>query len=164
MNVLPVWRKGYKGQGITIGIVDDGLEVNNPDLNPNFSARLSYDMNYNRPGLHQLATVSALILGTQDPTPADLLDTHGTEAAGVAAAVANSRCGVGSAFAYVLRLKTGRAEGSPSGLELQVSRSWEDPLTTPGRLQGLDINARAMLGKETIFIAAAGDPLMMANG
>lgn len=35
MKVSEAWNLGYRGDGVTIGIVDDGVEVNHPDLAAN---------------------------------------------------------------------------------------------------------------------------------
>jgi len=52
VNILPAWRKGYKGKGITIAIVDDGVEKDHDDIRPNFASSLSYDFNYNKAGMY----------------------------------------------------------------------------------------------------------------
>jgi len=82
INVNPVWQQGITGAGITIGVVDDGLEYTHPDIAENYRASASYDFNYK----------------DSDPFPDTNGDDHGTSAAGVAGARDNSACGVGSAF------------------------------------------------------------------
>ena len=81
INVMPAWDQGFTGQGVVIGIVDDGLQYEHPDLSPNYRKDLSYDFNS----------------GDSDPAPS-YYDKHGTSAAGVAAARDNDTCGVGSAY------------------------------------------------------------------
>ncbi|HEY3789663.1 MAG TPA: S8 family serine peptidase, partial [Urbifossiella sp.] len=83
INVTSVWNT-YRGDGMNIGIVDDGLEHTHPDLAPNYQASLSYDFNYDSP----------------DPQPAAFDgDDHGTACAGLAAAAGNNGIGVtGVAF------------------------------------------------------------------
>lgn len=76
----------YSGKGVTIGIVDDGLEHSHPDIQPNYAAALSHNWNG---GVH----------GVGDPTPTYSHDGHGTSAAGVAAAARhNGVCGRGVAY------------------------------------------------------------------
>ena len=58
----------YKGAGVSIGIVDDGLEVAHPDLAPNADTANDYDFNFL----------------DDDPSPGTS-DFHGTACAGVAA-------------------------------------------------------------------------------
>jgi kexin len=72
INVEPAWVS-YKGSGIRIAIVDDGIEIGHEDLAANIAATgLSH--NY--------------VTGSSDPSndPADTTSGHGTEIAGIAAA------------------------------------------------------------------------------
>jgi len=86
MNVEEAWNMGYSGRGVTVTILDDGVEWNHPDLENNYDKNASYDINGN----------------DRDPYPRyDLFDTnkHGTRCAGQVAAVANnSLCSVGVAY------------------------------------------------------------------
>ncbi len=68
VNVVPAWDL-YKGGGVRIAIVDDGLEVTHEDLAPNVDLLNDYDFNGD----------------DNDPSP-DVDDFHGTACAGVAAA------------------------------------------------------------------------------
>ena len=76
LNVVPAWDS-YKGGGIRIGIVDDGLEVSHPDLAAN--ADTTNDRDFNDLD--------------NDPSPGTG-NFHGTSCAGVAAAVGNNSLGV----------------------------------------------------------------------
>ena len=81
-NVVDVWDD-YTGQGVVIAIVDDGVEMDHPDLVDNLRPDLSFDFNNN----------------DNDPTPGTQFDDHGTAVAGVAAAQGNNTTGVaGVAF------------------------------------------------------------------
>ena len=75
-----LWDRGITGRGITIAVVDDGLQHRHPDIAPNYRPRQSRDVSY----------------GRDDPTPHPR-DGHGTAAAGTAAASRNAVCGVGVA-------------------------------------------------------------------
>lgn len=78
LNVAEAWNR-YKGRGINIAVVDDGLDMTHKDISPNYCAACSFDVNFQ----------------DSDPTPYSW-DTHGTAAAGVATATGNnSVCGVG---------------------------------------------------------------------
>ncbi|NJL60399.1 MAG: hypothetical protein HC887_12970 [Desulfobacteraceae bacterium] len=48
INVVPVWESGNTGQGIVIGISDDGLQYSHPDIAPKYRADLSYDFQLRR--------------------------------------------------------------------------------------------------------------------
>jgi subtilisin-like proprotein convertase family protein/subtilisin family serine protease len=86
VHILPAWNEGLSGKNIVIGIVDDGLQYDHPDLSDNYLSALSYDFNDN------------------DTNPYPFLgdwfgDGHGTSVAGVAAAQENNDvCGVGAAY------------------------------------------------------------------
>ncbi len=79
VNVLNVWEN-FTGEGVVIGVIDDGLDPSHPDLN--YRADLAYDF----------------VDNDSDPTPPDT-SSHGTAVAGVAAAIGNNEIGVvGSAW------------------------------------------------------------------
>ncbi len=83
INVTPAWDETL-GRGIVIGINDDGVQLQHPDLSANARADLSYDFVRNAPH-------SDFALETAD--------THGTLVGGVAAARGNNGFGVaGVAF------------------------------------------------------------------
>ena len=83
-NVVPVWGNfrgaGYRGRGVMIGIVDDGVQYTHPDLRPNYDASVDYDWNDLTPS-------------TAYPSQSNG-DFHGTSVAGVAAARGNNGIGV----------------------------------------------------------------------
>jgi len=82
INVTNVWDQ-FRGAGVTIGIVDDGLQGSHPDLTNNFNFAISYDYRDN----------------DNDPSPDVTQDFHGTAVAGVAAARGSNTLGVvGVAF------------------------------------------------------------------
>ncbi|GAB4139127.1 MAG: hypothetical protein Tsb009_07820 [Planctomycetaceae bacterium] len=69
VNVIDVWDN-YRGNGVTIGIVDEGVDHLHEDLIDNFNLPLSFDFNDKDP----------------DPMPEFLFEGHGTAVAGVAGA------------------------------------------------------------------------------
>ncbi len=79
-HVQELWDRGVDGRGTTIAVVDDGLQHTHPDIAPNYRPAQSRDVSY----------------GRDDPMPHNR-DSHGTAAAGVAAARQNNVCGVGVA-------------------------------------------------------------------
>jgi subtilisin-like proprotein convertase family protein len=86
INVTNVWET-WRGAGIVIGVVDDGLQTNHPDLAPNVSSALGWNFNDNK----------------ADPSPVPEVNIHGTAVAGVAGACGNNGLGV-SGVAYQARL------------------------------------------------------------
>jgi subtilisin-like proprotein convertase family protein len=86
-KITPVWEQRdssgnlIRGTGVTIGIVDDGVQMDHPDLVANISA--TYKINFNDGA-------------SDDPSPGTG-DNHGTCVAGVAAAVGYNGIGVSGA-------------------------------------------------------------------
>ncbi len=70
------------GKGITVAIVDDGLQWRHPDLAGNYKRELSHNFNSGPSG---------------DPTPSRD-DGHGTSASGTCCAARNTVCGRGVAY------------------------------------------------------------------
>ncbi|XP_027713290.1 proprotein convertase subtilisin/kexin type 7 isoform X1 [Vombatus ursinus] len=86
INVTGVWERNVTGRGVTVVVVDDGVEHTIRDIEPNYSPEGSYDLNSNDP----------------DPMPHPDVENgnhHGTRCAGEIAAVPNnSFCAVGVAY------------------------------------------------------------------
>lgn len=45
VNVIGAWESGITGHGVTVCVIDDGLEWKHPDLRDNYNAEGSYDLN-----------------------------------------------------------------------------------------------------------------------
>uniref|UniRef100_A0A8C5QRK7 Proprotein convertase subtilisin/kexin type 7 n=1 Tax=Leptobrachium leishanense TaxID=445787 RepID=A0A8C5QRK7_9ANUR len=86
INVTGVWERNVTGVGVTVVVVDDGVQHTIQDIQPNYSPEGSYDLNSNDP----------------DPMPhpdGGSDNHHGTRCAGEIAAVSNnSFCAVGVAY------------------------------------------------------------------
>lgn len=82
VNVKQLWYDGIRGNGLTVAIIDDGLDYESPDLKDNFSPEGLWDFNDN----------NAL------PKPRLFDDYHGTRCAGEVAAAKNDFCGIGVAY------------------------------------------------------------------
>lgn len=80
LRPFEAWSRGFDGFGVTIAIVDDGLDYNHDDVRERFQAVASYDFNDNDPDVMPISG-----------------DGHGTMAAGCAAAASNLKCAVGVA-------------------------------------------------------------------
>ncbi|CAC5363918.1 Neuroendocrine convertase 2,Furin-like protease 2,Proprotein convertase subtilisin/kexin type 4,Neuroendocrine convertase 1,Proprotein convertase subtilisin/kexin type 6,Furin,Proprotein convertase subtilisin/kexin type 5,Furin-like protease kpc-1 [Mytilus coruscus] len=83
MNVHKAWEAGYTGSDVVIAIVDDGIQVNHPDLKNNVDTVNDYDY----------------ISFDKNPYPSSSSDSHGTNIAGLIAAERdNGKCVVGVAY------------------------------------------------------------------
>lgn len=90
-NVTGAWDDGYDGSGVTIAVVDDGLEITHPDFASKYNSAASFDFNGSDP----------ISLTDQDSNPShEAPDSgHGTSAGGVAVADDDGTvCGVGVAY------------------------------------------------------------------
>jgi subtilisin family serine protease len=153
------------GTGVTVAIVDDGLQHAHPELALNYDGPHSH--NYNGGG------------NSDDPTPQSIHDAHGTAAAAVAVGRAhNGVCGRGVAPAarvVGLRLIAGPVADYTEALALSrfpsvvdiYSNSW-GPVDDGRRLEGPGRLVRETLarmvgdgvgrrGKGSIYVWAAGN-------
>lgn len=114
INVVGAWESGITGRGVTVCVIDDGLEWRHPDLRNNYSPTGSYDLNSDDP----------------DPSPVKNgeRNEHGTRCAGEIAAVANNVCGVGVAY-----------RANISGIRVLGGRM-TDSMEAAAFIQGLEVN------------------------
>ncbi|CAO1634509.1 unnamed protein product [Parajaminaea phylloscopi] len=160
LNITGVWAQNITGRGITVALIDDGVDMHSPDLADNFFAGGSYDFNSH----------------TALPEPRESDDQHGTRCAGEIAAVKNDVCGVGVAHnAHVsgLRILSGPISDVDEAAALNYayhenhiySCSWGPPddgrsmdapkgLIAKAILNGVQ-NGRS--GKGSIFVFAGGN-------
>jgi subtilisin family serine protease len=83
INVPDAHRRAT-GDGVTIGIIDTGIDASHPDLAPNFDARASRNFTMDIPSVDGPCEVATCI----DPNNVDQ-NGHGTHTAGTAAAARN---------------------------------------------------------------------------
>eukprot|EP01091_Cochliopodium_minus_P014026 TRINITY_DN4679_c0_g2_i1.p1 TRINITY_DN4679_c0_g2~~TRINITY_DN4679_c0_g2_i1.p1 ORF type:complete len:600 (+),score=172.51 TRINITY_DN4679_c0_g2_i1:166-1965(+) len=159
LQTMELWKQGILGEGVTIAIVDDGLETNHPDIAPNYNAQGSWDFNFN----------------DNDPYPARH-DSHGTSSAGCAAAPFNSVCGVGvapkakvSGIRLIALEATDAQEAAALSYKTQINHiftnSW-GPFDDGKRYEGAGPALTAAMeqsvkegrgGKGTIYVWASGN-------
>lgn len=165
INVQPVWLpcgtgNTCRGEGIRIAVIDDGLQIAHPDLLANVASGLSY--NYQD--------------SSNDPTPDNPGDAHGTSVAGIIAARDFNDKGVrgvaprANLVAYnVLNYFTNSTEadamtrGSPDvhissnswGFEDDTGELYETSLSWKTAINSGLNNGRNGLG--TIYVWAAGN-------
>ncbi|HEX4413663.1 MAG TPA: S8 family serine peptidase, partial [Lacipirellulaceae bacterium] len=83
INVIPAWNLGYTGEGITVAVIDTGVQITHPDLIANISPTLRYNAE------NGTANVS--------PNISDQESWHGTAVAGIIGAVDNNGIGISGA-------------------------------------------------------------------
>ncbi|ORY39097.1 hypothetical protein BCR33DRAFT_682101 [Rhizoclosmatium globosum] len=162
INVVPVWKQNITGSGVTITLLDDGIELEHPDFNTNtFSLSTSYDFSTKSPS----------------PLPRTPEDIHGTRCAGqIASAPNNSLCGVGVAYGARLageRVLTGATTDAVEAQALNwmnqendiYSSSWGpdddgESVDGPGRWSSAALERGVQVGrggKGSVFVFASGN-------
>lgn len=155
VNILGAWMD-YDGTGVTIAVVDDGLEIAHPDLSANVVAGKSWDY----------------VDEDTDPTSGD----HGTAVAGVAAARGANLEGVSGAAPFASLVGFNMLQASSDANEADAltreqelvdisSNSWgpfdaEDFYAGPGPLAEAAIQDGATIGRGglgTIYTWAGGN-------
>ena len=92
MNVPAVWNRGFTGEGVIVAVLDDGVDLQHPDLannlwiNPNEIPNNGIDDDGN--GFVDDVWGWDFVDGNNDPNPA-LYNAHGTHVAGTVAAGRN---------------------------------------------------------------------------
>ena len=173
VHIEPVWEI-YRGEGILINIVDDGLQYTHPDLAANCNTDIDYD--YRDDDDDPFPALGTPAGG--EPGAGEMADTHGTAVAGVCAAVGNNGLGgVGSAFEATLigvrllggtgqtDLQDATAIGHSNAIVHISNNSWGIPDygqvkggVGPLTLAALEYGAlTGRGGKGTIFMWAAGN-------
>jgi subtilisin family serine protease len=95
------------GRGVTVAIIDTGVDASHPDIGPNFSRRLSRNFTMDIPAVDGPCEVPTCI------DPADVDDNgHGTHVAGIVGAARN-RLGVGGVApdAKLVNVRAGQDSG-----------------------------------------------------
>ena len=84
LNTQGAWNE-FTGNGIVIGVVDDGIDYDNPDLSPNFLSQYSYDYCGN--------DTNVMPVDSYDDG-FDEVDWHGTAVAGIVAGKGDNDIGI----------------------------------------------------------------------
>jgi subtilisin family serine protease len=109
INAPEAWARGVKGAGVTIAVVDTGVDLGHPDL----SAKL---------------VAGTDVVGSNGDCPAGPQDEngHGTHVAGIAGAVTNNGIGVAGVApdAQIMPVRVLDAEGSGSSDDIVKGIRW----------------------------------------
>ncbi|KCV71145.1 hypothetical protein H696_02095 [Fonticula alba] len=160
-GIMSVWRQGILGEGVTVAVVDDGIEHTHEDLKAAYYPQSSYDFNGK----------------DADPFPGGQFDYHGTRCSGQIASTPNNHmCGAGiapKARVAALRLISSpttdtdesRALSYARSVNFIYSNSWgptDDGATmeAPGPLASRALWEGVAFGRErrgSIFVFASGN-------
>lgn len=116
IGIQAVWQD-YRGQGVKVGIWDDGVQNIHPDLAPNYNSQLH-------------VSVGGMLNNGQ---PLTSYDGHGTSVAGLIGAVANSDGVIG--VAYESQLTGVRIFGGSD----DINSNWDRYLRTLDHLSQFDV-------------------------
>jgi subtilisin family serine protease len=158
INAPEAWARGATGSGVTIAVIDTGVDLAHPDLQS------------------KLVTGVDIVAGSNDcpPGPQDE-NGHGTHVAGIAAAITNN--GIGGAGtspdARIMPVRVLDAEGSGSSDDIVAGIRWAadhgakvlnlslGELPVVGQLQPLNQDIEDAIdyawGKGALVVAAAGN-------
>jgi subtilisin family serine protease len=174
INVDPAFGLGYTGAGVTVAVVDTGLEIAHEDLSANVIANGSWNFN----------------TGTTDPT--NTVDTdgdHGTSVAGLIAMANNGVGGIGVAprarlkgfnllsvvnpFEFQFLDSIGASSSTPNSSDVAVfNQSFGVSMTTPILVDPQDESQYAAAttspsalrgGKGAVYVKAAGNGFSIAG-
>ncbi len=109
INIYGAWAD-YTGAGVTVGVIDDGVNYNHTDLDANYNTAIDWDARDND------ADANTTAAG----------DGHGTKVAGVIAAEANGEGPVGVAYnAEIAGFRIGYGSaGSISQITTAITKAW----------------------------------------
>ncbi|MEM9216466.1 MAG: S8 family serine peptidase [Cyanobacteria bacterium P01_F01_bin.150] len=156
LNVLKVWPD-YTGNGVTVGIIDDGVERDHEDLTGNYESSPEKLPQYSY---------------ERDGEPERGADAHGTAIAGIIAASKNDVGGTGIAYNAKLvgfldtQVNTSKVLRQQQAVDIS-SNSWGLDLPfqsnfaiAPYKAEGKAIETAARNGRDglgTVFVFAAGN-------
>lgn len=147
VNITSAWNN-LNGSGVTISIVDDGLDHNHPDISPNYVPSLSYDF----------------CSSDTDPQPVGN-DAHGTAAGGVAGAVGNNGIDVvGAGFGANLAGSRLIACSSPDSLEAQALSFMSQSIDIYSNSWGPSDDGATLSGPGPLTLAAMEDGVYNGRG
>jgi subtilisin family serine protease/subtilisin-like proprotein convertase family protein len=174
INVDPAFGLGYTGSGVTVAVVDTGLEITHEDLSTNVIANGSWNFN------------------TRTTDPTNTVDTdgdHGTSVAGLIAMANNNAGGIGVAprarlkgfnllsvanpFEFQFLDSIGASSSAPNSSDVAVfNQSFGVGTTTPILVDPQDESQYAAAttgpsalrgGKGAVYVKAAGNGFSIAG-
>jgi subtilisin-like proprotein convertase family protein len=139
VNVTSVWDS-YKGAGLRIGVVDDGLQTAHPDLSTNVDAVNDHDWNDGTP---------------DDPNPLLTADFHGTSCAGVAAGRGNNNLGISGAAPEATLIGLRLIGAATTDSQEAEAMGWKnDIIEVKTNSWGPNDDAQTLEGPGTLTLAA----------
>ncbi len=149
VNVTSVWDS-YKGAGLRIGVVDDGLQTTHPDLSANVDSVNDRDWNDGTP---------------DDPNPVLSVDFHGTSCAGVAAGRGNNNLGISGAAPEATLVGLRLIGAATTDSQEAEAMGWKnDIIQVKTNSWGPNDDARTLEGPGTLTLAALQTAVTSGRG
>jgi subtilisin family serine protease len=154
------WNTTRGSSNVVIAIIDDGVQLNHPDLAANIftnTAELVNGSDDDGNGYVNDYRGWDFYAGDNNPGPTDFIDNHGTSCAGVAAAVGNNALGVTgiAGGCQILPVKVIEGEFFVSVTTMASAIRYAAGLTTPQHWRGADIISISLTFSQTAGIDSA---------
>jgi subtilisin-like proprotein convertase family protein len=151
-DVISAWDK-FQGAGVSVAVVDNGVQYTHPDLAPNYDASNSFDFNDNDP----------------DPMNADGSgDRHGTAVAGILAARGNNGMGISGVAPQVtfsaIRLTDTSTTDEQEAAALSFHARTSNPIDIYNNSWGPDDTGESLDGPGPLTLAAMKDSVTNGRG
>jgi len=150
-NVLPIWDK-YQGNGVTVAVVDDGVQYTHPDLSANYDAFDSYDFDDN--------DTNPINFGNHDQ--------HGTAVTGIIAARGNNGIGISGvapqARYAAIRLTDIDTNDQQESGALSFHNKTADPIDIYSNSWGPEDDGMRLEGPGPMTLAAMKDSVTNGRG
>jgi len=148
LNLASVWDS-YRGSGVTVGVVDVGIQYTHPDLAANVNTNLQWDW----------------IGNDADPSPADASEIHGTATSGLVAGRGNNSLGV-AGVAYEATLVPMRLLGDTTtdDMEAGAIHHRNDVIWVKSYSWGPADDGRTVEAPGPLALAALEDSVLTGRG
>jgi subtilisin-like proprotein convertase family protein len=149
-DVESVWDK-YQGNGVTVAVVDNGVQYTHPDIAPNYDAADSYDFDDN------------------DPDPMAISrDAHGTAVAGIVGARGNNGIGISGVAPQVnlaaIRLTDIEETDQQEAEALSYHSQTANPIDIYSNSWGPEDNGKTLEGPGPLALGAIKDSITDGRG
>ncbi|MBL8821153.1 MAG: tandem-95 repeat protein [Planctomycetia bacterium] len=165
MNVVNVWDT-YQGQNVQIAVLDTGVTLLHPDLQPNFwvnPGELNNGLDDDGNGLVDDLYGWDFNDSDNDPTP--LFDDHGTAVAGVAAGRGNNNVGISGVAPLAQIMGIRLIEGGISDATMAAALSFHSDITDIySNSWGPTDDGASAFGPGPLLLAAMADNYVNGRG
>ena len=155
-----VWNLGIDGQGVVIAIIDDGIERSHLDLMSNIFINTNDPIDgidNDQNGYIDDINGWNFVGDNNDPDPDDVMDTHGTPVAGLAAGVGGNGAGITGVAprAKILPIKVLSGDLGITFEEMAAAFRYAAGLTSPNAWRGADVISTSLFFPQSAVVDSA---------